>query len=269
MRFDAKWMDGCRSRCRSTGKGTINTKDVQTSLLRIMEDSDFSLKNSNGNNNTRNSNNSGNSGSFLDRIREQQQQQADRSSSSSFSFQRMDPSFLPTKHIMFVFTGAFNHLNSYLAKKHGGLLSEDSRNASFLHLATTEDFVKCGFEPEFMGRIGKRVSLSQLSENEMIEILTKTKGNILERQKFDLKQYDIDLEFAECAVEEIAKMALKSEGGGARGLVGVVERVLRDYKFELPGLGINTLKVDRDMVRNPDEKLSKLLQNKEETKWVT
>ena len=81
--------------------------------------------------------------------------------------------------------------------------------------------------------------------------------------KIDFDQYGIKISFEESGIDEIARVAMESEGGGARGLVGVVERTLRDYKYELPGTALarggGVLVVDRELVRRPAEGLAKIL----------
>jgi ATP-dependent protease Clp ATPase subunit len=79
-----------------------------------------------------------------------------------------------------------------------------------------------------------------------------------------LRQYEraflafgIEAVFDEGALDRIAALAAE-EGTGARGLLTVCERLLRDFKFELPGSGVNSLRVDLDLIERPAERLSQL-----------
>mmetsp|Transcript_8493 Transcript_8493/g.15560 ORF Transcript_8493/g.15560 Transcript_8493/m.15560 type:complete len:197 (-) Transcript_8493:99-689(-) len=89
-------------------------------------------------------------------------------------------------------------------------------------------------EPEFMGRIPVRVSVHNLDEEDLMEILTTSEDSVLQQFVHSFEGYGIDVEFTKSALERVASLA-SGQGTGARGLLTVLDDVLRDFKFELPG----------------------------------
>ena len=112
----------------------------------------------------------------------------------------------------------------------------------------TEDLVKFGFEPEFVGRFPVRVALSALSEEDLVKILTSVENGFLKQYVEAFKGYGIELSLLPGAAEEIAREAAL-EKTGARGLLTVLEQLFRNYKFELPGTGCTQLTIAPEDVR--------------------
>jgi ATP-dependent protease Clp ATPase subunit len=127
-----------------------------------------------------------------------------------------------------------------------------------LKAATTKDFITFGFEPEFIGRLPVRVVCESLNSSDLFEILKYSEGSIVRQYQRAFAAYDIQITFTDDALEEIARQSAE-EQTGARGLSTVCERVLRDFKYELPGRGISQLKVDGALVKSPDAALHKIL----------
>ena len=98
-----------------------------------------------------------------------------------------------------------------------------------------EDLLKFGLIPEFIGRLPVMVTLSKLDEEALVKILTEPK-NALVRQYAKLLSMDkVDLEFTPDALKKIAKKALERKSG-ARGLRAIIEDVMQDTMFDLPGM---------------------------------
>ena len=96
-----------------------------------------------------------------------------------------------------------------------------------------EDLLRYGLIPEFIGRIPVIGSLTPLDEEALVEILTKPK-NALVKQYIKLFQMDdVELEFEEEALKEIAAKAIERKTG-ARGLRSIIEGLMVDVMFELP-----------------------------------
>src|SRR5690625_2755871 len=96
-----------------------------------------------------------------------------------------------------------------------------------------EDLLNYGLIPEFIGRLPVIASLQPLDEVALMEILTKPK-NALTKQYEKLFQMDnVELEFEEEALKEIAKSAMERKTG-ARGLRSIIETIMLDIMFELP-----------------------------------
>lgn len=102
-----------------------------------------------------------------------------------------------------------------------------------LKLVTTEDLVQYGFIPEFIGRVPVIVSLDELDEEAMMKILTEPKDCIVNQYKEIFKYDGVELEFTSEALKEIAKETIKKKTG-ARGLRGILERILKEAMFNIP-----------------------------------
>ena len=172
-----------------------------------------------------------------------------------------------TRHILFIVSGAFDKLGENIAHrmdKNRIGFSLDSQNdrdlepSEYLKYAETDDFIKYGFEAEFIGRLPVRVACEALTAPDLSNILTSSEGSILKQYKEDFLGYDIDFSITPEAINKIAELAIK-EKTGARGLMTVLERTLRDFKFELPSSGIRHFELDTETVASPKDRLTKLL----------
>lgn len=181
---------------------------------------------------------------------------------------------ISTKNILFIVSGAFDQLGENVRKRLNlnrigfGSSDEQSKNeipaSNFLRKAETRDFIDYGFEPEFIGRLPVRVACEELSKDDLREILLSSEGNVLEQYRSDFAGYNIEFKISESAVLKIAEKAA-DEKTGARGLVTVLERTFRDFKFELPSTGIRSFEVDEETVNNPEQAMSELIkQNRDQ-----
>ena len=176
-----------------------------------------------------------------------------------------------TRNILFIVSGAFDKLGEQIGKRMNrnaigfGVETSDSDAdpSEFLKYAETRDFIKYGFEAEFIGRLPVRVACEPLSAEDLADILVSSEGSILRQYIDDFKGYGIEFNITPEAVKKIAEKA-HSEHTGARGLMTVLERTLRDFKFELPSSGIGHFEVSTDTVENPLESLAKLLSENRE-----
>lgn len=147
-----------------------------------------------------------------------------------------------TENILFVCGGAFPGLEEIIGKRlfvkpsaigFGADVEKKEVTHDLLKCTLTEDLVKYGLIPEFIGRIPVIVTLEVLNEDDMIDILTKPKNSVVSQYK-ELFKYDgIDLDFTPEALKEIAKKSI-SKNTGARGLRGIIEDLLKKLMFELP-----------------------------------
>lgn len=172
-----------------------------------------------------------------------------------------------TRHILFIVSGAFDKLGENIARRMDknriGFTLDASAGAEldpadYLKFAETDDFIKYGFEAEFIGRLPVRVACETLKAPDLSNILASSEGSILKQYREDFAGYGIDFSITPEAVNRIAELAIR-EKTGARGLMTVLERTLRDFKFELPSSGIRHFELNTDTVANPKETLSKLL----------
>ena len=177
-----------------------------------------------------------------------------------------------TRHMLFVVSGAFDKLGEQVKRRvestqigFAQAAREKHDDAQYLKMAQTRDFVDYGFEPEFIGRLPIRIVCERLAAEDLEEILLKSEGSVLRQYQGDFKGYDIDFTITKEAVRDIALLAEK-ESTGARGLMTVFEKTLRNYKFELPSTAIRSFEVSTETVSDPDATLRQLLQNSHSTK---
>jgi len=176
-----------------------------------------------------------------------------------------------TRHILFIVSGAFDHLDEIVKKRIGknamgfSTFGPDDSGADeedpyhWLRHVQTSDFINYGFDPEFIGRIPVRVACESLAPEDLAEILTSSEDNILRQYRDDFKGYGVDFKINDEAILEIATRAAKDKTG-ARGLMTVLEHIFRDYKFELPSTAIDKFEVNSDVISQPESSLKDLLQ---------
>ncbi len=170
-----------------------------------------------------------------------------------------------TRHILFIVSGAFGSLPGIIrrrvARRPIGFGSEAfQRDAEYalLRQAKASDFIEFGFEPEFIGRLPVVVAGHDLSVEHLFLILTRSEGSLLHQYRDAFAAYDIMVRFTSAGLQRIAESAHK-EGTGARGLVSVLERTLRDFKFSLPGSAVRRFAVTERTVADPVADLALVL----------
>lgn len=176
------------------------------------------------------------------------------------------PDTISTRHILFIVSGAFDKLAESVKKRVEATSIGFASNPStadedpyaYLKQAASTDFIEYGFEPEFIGRVPVRVACEQLQAEDLAEILTASEGSLLNQYRSDFDGYDIDFKITPEAIQEIANQA-HGEKTGARGLMTVLERLFRNYKFELPSTAIKSFEVTTDTLGEPDKALKELI----------
>ena len=162
-----------------------------------------------------------------------------------------------TTNILFIVGGAFQGIESILKnrleKKSMGfgakIKSEklDEFSELIKHLRP-EDLLKYGLIPEFVGRIPMIVTLESLNKQSLIRILNEPKNALIKQYKELFNMDDIELEFKDDAIKEIAKIALDRKTG-ARGLRSVIENALLDTMFNLPSMeNVEKCVVTKDVI---------------------
>jgi ATP-dependent Clp protease ATP-binding subunit ClpX len=97
-----------------------------------------------------------------------------------------------------------------------------------------EDLHKFGLIPEFVGRIPVLANVTELSEQDLMRILTEPKNALVKQYQRLFALEGIELDFTADALKEVAAQAIK-RGTGARGLRSILEGMLLDYMYDLPG----------------------------------
>ncbi len=164
---------------------------------------------------------------------------------------------IDTTNILFICGGAFDGIEKIvenrIGKKTMGFGAElhskqERANEDVMAQVRPEDLLKFGLIPEFVGRLPVLVTLNQLDEDALIRILTEPK-NALVRQYGKLLSFDnVELEFTPEALRAIAHLALERKSG-ARGLRAIIEGVMTDTMFDLPGIdGVSKCIITEDAV---------------------
>lgn len=148
---------------------------------------------------------------------------------------------IDTTNILFICGGAFDGIEPIIKRRLGQKVigfGADPKQAEItskelLSKVLPEDLLRFGLIPEFIGRLPVIASLEQLDEAALIEILTKPKNALVKQYQKMLEIDDVELEFEEGALTEIAKKAIERKTG-ARGLRSIIEGIMLDVMFDLP-----------------------------------
>ena len=150
---------------------------------------------------------------------------------------------IDTTNILFICGGAFAGLEGTIEARLGGAgvgFGADIRSAQEKDLGTLfsgvlpEDLVKFGLIPEFIGRLPVVATVSQLDVEALKKILTEPRNALIKQYEKIFEFEDIELEVTDEALNAISEQALE-RGTGARGLRAILEEVLLDPMYELPG----------------------------------
>jgi ATP-dependent Clp protease ATP-binding subunit ClpX len=176
-----------------------------------------------------------------------------------------------TTNILFICGGAFAGLERIISDRLQGksigfgahvAAPDERRTGEVLRQCEPEDLLKFGLIPEFVGRLPVIATLEDLDEDALIKILTEPK-NALVKQYGRLFEFEgVRLSFDEDALSEIAKRAIERKTG-ARGLRSILEGILLDSMFELPGMEtVEEVAVDGDVVRGKKQPVQMLRADK-------
>lgn len=186
--------------------------------------------------------------------------------------QQNEEETISTKHILFILSGAFIGLEDIIQKREQGskfgfdrAYDKKDEQTTTLHNVRTEDLVKYGFETEFIGRLPVRVCCDPLTKDDMIHILRDSKSSYLKQCTMAFEGYGIEAFVIPETFEIIADKAIK-EQTGARALMTVIERTIRDFKFELPSSKCRYLLITPEMIRAPKTYLKSLLKDPQTAK---
>jgi len=162
-----------------------------------------------------------------------------------------------TTNILFVCTGAFNGLEDIVRRRvgqkglgFGATLSakNDIDKDELRALARTEDLIKYGMIPEFMGRLPILVSCDALDVDALTKVLWQPKNALAKQYQRLFELEGVKLSFTEDALRAIAEEAHRRKSG-ARGLRAIVEEVMLDVMYEIPSLtGVQECVVTREVV---------------------
>ncbi len=221
----------------------VSGRGVQTTLLKLMEETEVPLRNPSD-------------------IQSQMQ--------AMFDMQRgraPAKTSINTRHILFIVSGAFSGLDKLISSRLRsgsiGFASTapdlPSMDEELFGHVETQDYLEFGFEAEFIGRLPVRVVCEHLTADDLLAIMKSSEGSVIRQYEREFEAFGIRVTFEDEALRKIAERAAK-EKTGARGLMTVCERMLRDFKFELPGTAVSELVIDGPTVDDPLPALEKYRQ---------
>ena len=164
-----------------------------------------------------------------------------------------------TKNILFIAGGAFVGLKDIIKSRETGssigfgAKIKDKSVEGNLSNVSPDDLVKFGMIPEFIGRFTTTVNVEDLTKAELVKVLTGIKNNYVDQYKYLLSLDNIELNFTEDALDQLAEntLALKT---GARGLHTEIERVLMTHMFNTKKYRENkivNINIDRKQILEP------------------
>ncbi|SDG55135.1 ATP-dependent Clp protease ATP-binding subunit ClpX [Onishia taeanensis] len=170
-----------------------------------------------------------------------------------------------TGNILFIVGGAFAGLDKVIRERaeKGGIgfnaevkSKDESKGVGDILLdVEPDDLVKFGLIPEFVGRLPVIATLTELSEDALIQILTEPKNSLVKQYVKLFEMEGVELDFREEALRAVAEKAM-SRKTGARGLRSILEAVLLDTMYEIPSLeGVTKVVIDDSVIRGESEPL--------------
>lgn len=220
----------------------VSGRGVQIGLLKLMEETEVDLRSGND---------------MASQMR------------AAMEFQKkgkVEKEVINTRHILFIISGAFTGMEKIIKKRmhksrigfNAELASQNANTEQLFDHVTPKDFIDFGFEPEFIGRLPVHVVCNELEVDDLFYILKHSEGSIIRQYENAFRAYGITVLFSDCGLLRIAEKAIEQKTG-ARALMTVCEKVLRNYKFELPSTGVGEFAVTADVVDEPDNELHRII----------
>jgi ATP-dependent Clp protease ATP-binding subunit ClpX len=179
-----------------------------------------------------------------------------------------------TTNILFICGGAFAGLEKIIGQRSKGTSigfgadvrgPDERRTGQVLREVEPEDLLKFGLIPEFIGRLPVVATLDDLDEATLVEILSKPKNALLKQYQRLFDMEDVRLEFSEDALAAVARRALERKTG-ARGLRSIMESILLEPMFDLPGnVDVDGIVINKEVVEGRATPLYIYAEKKAET----
>lgn len=236
-------IDKIANKANGGGGRDVSGRGVQINLLKLMEDTEVNLQSQTD---------------MMGQMQAMMEMQRGKKRKRTVS----------TKHILFIVSGAFDQMDQSIKKRltrttmgfGSSQATDEDENINYLDQTETRDLIDYGFEPEFVGRLPVRVACQPLKPDDLFQIMTTSEGSVLRQYISDFEGYGITLEMDKESLQEVANRAFK-EKTGARGLMTILERAFRGFKFELPSTNIKNLQVNKQTIEDPESHLKQLLRN--------
>ncbi len=177
---------------------------------------------------------------------------------------------IDTSGILFICGGAFDGMTDIIQRKQGNNIlgfghdkkTKDEQEAT-LDMVEPDDLISYGLIPELVGRLPIIASLNEISEEDMVQILTEPKNSLVRQYKKLFAIDSVELTFEDDSLLAIAAKAIKRKTG-ARGLRAILEEIMIDIMYELPEYGGYEVVITKEVVDSSEKPLY-IKQNKQKT----
>jgi ATP-dependent Clp protease ATP-binding subunit ClpX len=169
-----------------------------------------------------------------------------------------------TTHILFICGGAFVGLDQIIGRRIGksGIgfgatieAKQDKPIGAVLEKVEAEDLTKFGLIPEFVGRLPIIATLQDLTEDDLVTILTKPRNALTKQYQKLFSLEDVKLSFTKAALTAVAKEAIRREAG-ARGMRAILEQQMLDIMYEVPFLpGVKECRITKEVIEKNEPPL--------------
>lgn len=147
---------------------------------------------------------------------------------------------IDTTNILFIVGGAFDGIENIVKNRLGEKVigfgqtkKKFDEKTSLMQQIIPEDLLKFGLIPEFIGRLPVMAALEKLTEDDLVDILSKPKNSLVKQYQKLMKIDDVELSFEADALHQIAKKAIE-RNTGARGLRSIIESIMLDIMYSVP-----------------------------------
>lgn len=178
-----------------------------------------------------------------------------------------------TTNILFICGGAFNDLEEIIARRVGlnsmgfgaEIKSKKKRKVGeLLSEVQSEDLLKFGLIPEFIGRLPVITTLNELEQDDLVRILVEPKDSIIKQYKKLFDMENVKLKFTDGALKAIAKLSAERKSG-ARGLRSILENTMLDIMYDMPSrTDVRECIISEEVVLNCEQPIL-LFETKSET----
>jgi ATP-dependent Clp protease ATP-binding subunit ClpX len=177
-----------------------------------------------------------------------------------------------TTNILFICGGAFVGLDKIIQRRLGnrvmgfsaaeqGVATAALDAHKIMHKVEPEDLLNYGFIPEFIGRLPMITVLDELTEEQLVTILTETRNALTKQYVKLMSLEDVELDFSTDALKELAAQAIK-KGTGARALRGLIERLMLEVMYEVPSnKNVVSVTITRQAVTGESKPIMRLKQH--------
>jgi len=175
---------------------------------------------------------------------------------------------IDTTGILFICGGAFDGLDEILKKKQGENIlgfgqdkkTKDEQKTTY-DMVEPDDLVHYGLIPELVGRLPIIASLSEITQEDMVRILTEPKNSLIKQYQKLFSIDEVELNFEDDALKAIAAKSLKRKTG-ARGLRAILEENMIDIMYELPEYGGYEILITKEVIEDGETPVYIKKQNK-------